>query len=278
MEVKLSLVKRQPWMADEDEFSNIKSKITEVKRLTSKRKDHPYVDEFMKECMVMFAYGTYVSEGEIDPNFSSSETWNLMQNPECELSDGDKSIRRRLVNCMNALKYLQLEPKEPLTVSHIKHMHKMIMHKEKHKNGKDVLVGEYRKTPVFAGFKMFAPVSAIERLMNDALRRYYSSDDDPISVAANLFSDVINIHPFEDGNGRLCRVILSHVLVQSGCSLFPVLLSSFHKRGRRHCIQAVKRYYENPSMLYTMITASLVRVWDNFEQNVQLLEKSGIYG
>ena len=278
MEVKLSLVKRQPWMADEDEFSNIKSKITEVKRLTSKRKDHPYVDEFMKECMVMFAYGTYVSEGEIDPNFSSSETWNLMQNPECELSDGDKSIRRRLVNCMNALKYLQLEPKEPLTVSHIKHIHKMIMHKEKHKNGKDVLVGEYRKTPVFAGFKTFAPVSVIERLMNDALRRYYSSDDDPISVAANLFSDVINIHPFEDGNGRLCRVILSHVLVQSGCSLFPVLLSSFHKRGRRHYIQAVKRYYENPSMLYTMITASLVRVWDNFEQNVQLLEKSGIYG
>ena len=27
-------------------------------------------------------------------------------------------------------------------------------------------------------------------------------------------------------------------------------------------------------MLYTMVAASLVRVWDNFEQNVELLEKS----
>ena len=112
-------------------------------------------------------------------------------------------------------------------------------------------------------------------LMNNALHRYYSSNDDPISAAVKLFADVINIHPFEE-NGRLCRVILSHVLVQGGCSLFPVLLSSFHNRARKHYIQAVRRYYDNPSMLYTMVAASLVRVWDNFEQNVELLEKSGI--
>ena len=115
------------------------------------------------------------------------------------------------------------------------------MHKEKHPNGKDVLIREYRKTPVFAGFKTFAPVSTIEMLMNNALHRYYSSNDDPISAAVKLFAGVINIHPFEDGNGRLCRVMLSHVLVQGGCSLFPILLSSFHNRGRKHYIQAVRK-------------------------------------
>ena len=72
---------------------------------------------------------------------------------------------------------------------------------------KTVLIGEYRKTPAFAGFKMFAPASAIKMLMNNALRRYYSSDDDPISAATKLFADVINIYPFEDGNGRLCQVM-----------------------------------------------------------------------
>ena len=75
-------------------------------------------------------------------------------------------------------------------------------------------------------------------------------------------------------NNRLCQVILSHILMQSGCSLFPVLLNSFHKRGRKHYIRAVKRYYENPLMLYTMVAASLVHVWDNFEQNVELLENN----
>ena len=106
------------------------------------------------------------------------------------------------------------------------------------------------------------------------LHRYYSSDDDPISATVKLFADVINIHPFEDGNGRLCRVILSHVLVQSGCSLFPVLLSSFHKRGRKHYIRAVRRYYDNPLMLYTMVAALLVHVWDNFRAERGTAEKS----
>ena len=148
----------------------------------------------------------------------------------------------------------------------------MCMQLEKHPNGKDVLTGEYRKTPFFAGFETFAPVSVIERLMNDALHRYYNSDGDPIYAAVKLFADVINIHPIEDENGRLCRMILSQMLVQAGLSLFPVLLRSFHKRGRKYYIRVVRRYYDNPSMLYTMVAASLVRVWENFKQNVELLE------
>ena len=67
-----------------------------------------------------------------------------------------------------------------------------------------MLIGEYRKTPAFAGLTIFAPASAIEKLMKDALRRYYSTDNDPIYAATKLFGDMINIHPFEDGNGRLC--------------------------------------------------------------------------
>ena len=34
---------------------------------------------------------------------------------------------------------------------------------------KDVLVGEYRKSPVFAGYHTFAPAGHIERYMEDAL-------------------------------------------------------------------------------------------------------------
>ena len=143
-----------------------------------------------------------------------------------------------------------------------------------------MLIREYRKTPVFASFKMFAPVSAIEMLMNNALNRYYSfndssSNDDLSSAVTKLFARPDQHSPFEDGNGRLCRVILSHVLVQSGCSLFPCTLKLLPQdEDRKHYIRAVRRYYNNPSMLYTMVAASLVHVWDNFEQNVELLEKS----
>ena len=83
-------------------------------------------------------------------------------------------------------------------------------------DGKNVLVGEYRKLPVFPNYEVFPPTDTIGKLVDDALYRYYHPNDptiDPSLASASLFIDLINIHPFEDGNGRLCRMILSHVLI-----------------------------------------------------------------
>ena len=41
-------------MANEDEFSHLKSRITEVKSLTSKYKNNRYVKEFMRAWKVIF--------------------------------------------------------------------------------------------------------------------------------------------------------------------------------------------------------------------------------
>ena len=90
-------------------------------------------------------------------------------------------------------------------------------------------------------------------------------------AATDLFGSIINIHLFEGENERTCFLILAHVLIQIKCCPFPVLLSSFHKRGRWHYIQVIKRYHENPSMLYIMIVRSLIYCWDNFEQNAKML-------
>ena len=114
----------------------------------------------------------------------------------------------------------------------------------------DVLVVEYRKSPIFLSYRIFPPTDTIERLVDDALYLYYHlASHDLILAAARPFKDLINIHPFKGGNRRLCQMILSHVLIDGSCGPFPVLLSSFNKRGRRHYIQAVNRYHENPSML-----------------------------
>ena len=90
-------------------------------------------------------------------------------------------------------------------------------------------------------------------------------------AATNLFGNIINIHPFEDGNGRICRLILAHVLMQMKCCLFPVILSFFHRHGRRYYIRAVKTFDRKSSMLYTMIVRLLIHCWDNFEQNANML-------
>ena len=132
--------------------------------------------------------------------------------------------------------------------------------------------GNIESLSAFAGYHIFVSAGHIERYMEEAIFKFYETKkDDPIMAATNLFGNIINTHPFEDGNGRICHLILAHVLIQMKCCLFPVILSSFHRRGRRHYIRAVKMFDRKPSMLYTMIVKSLVHCWDNFEQNAKML-------
>ena len=166
---------------------------------------------------------------------------------------------------MEAWNYLQKTLDLPLNTEIIKQTDELMMEDEK-----DVLAREYRKSPLFAGYHFFAPAGYIERYMEDTVFRFHETKkDDPIMAATNLFGNIINIHPFEDGNGRIGHLILAHVLMQMKCCLFPVILSSFHRRGRRHYIRAVKMFDRKPSTLYTMILKSLIQCWDNFEQNTK---------
>ena len=139
---------------------------------------------------------------------------------------------------------------------------------------KDVLAEESIKSFAFAGYHIFAPAGDIERKMEDAIFRFLETkEDDLIVVATNLFGYIININPFEDRNGRIFRLIFAHVLIQMKCCLFPVILSSFHRRGRRHYIRAVKMFDRKPSMLYTKIVKSLVHFWNNFDQKSWMLAR-----
>ena len=74
-------------MVDDIEYEHVKNKVNILSELTQKRKNHIYVDEFLKEWNVIFARGTYALEGEID--------------------DKTKDFKRQMDNFMTALKYIK---------------------------------------------------------------------------------------------------------------------------------------------------------------------------
>ena len=168
---------------------------------------------------------------------------------------------------MKAWNYLHKTSDLPLNTETIKQTLKIIM------EGEDILVGEYRKPPAFAGYHIFAPAGYIERYMEDVTFRFHETKKgDSIMAATNLFGNIINVHSFRDGNAGICRLILAHILIQMKCCLFPVILSSFHRRGRRHYIRAVKMFDRRSSVLYTMSVKSLIHSYDNSEQNSIMLD------
>ena len=200
------MLRRQVWMVDNDEFDYIFKNSQRVFGLNDQYENHPYVEEFTKQCNVMFIYGTYALEGEADSKFSLGDIWNLFQEP-----NNTSNFCRQMINCMRAWNYLQKTSDLPLNTEIIRQTHKIMM------DGEDILVGEYRKSPAFAGYHIFAPASHIERYMEDAIFRFHETKkDDPIMAATNLFGNIINIHPFEDGNGRICHLILA-ILIQMKC-------------------------------------------------------------
>ena len=72
-------LRRQAWMTDDDKFDHIVENLQRVLKLNAQYENHPYVEEFTKECSVMFIYGTYLLEGVTDIKFSLGEIWNLLQ-------------------------------------------------------------------------------------------------------------------------------------------------------------------------------------------------------
>ena len=122
----------------------------------------------LQECNVMFVYGTYVLEGEADANFFLGDIWNLIQGDT--LPNNASNFCRQMINCMKAWNYLQKTLDLPLNTEIIRQAHGLMMEDEK-----GFLVGEYRKSPAFAGYRIFAPASHIERYMEDVIFKFYET-------------------------------------------------------------------------------------------------------
>ena len=65
---KMSMLRQQAWM-DDDEFDYIVKNWQRVLELSVQYEDYPYVEEFTKQCNVMFVYGTYALKGRQIQNF-----------------------------------------------------------------------------------------------------------------------------------------------------------------------------------------------------------------
>ena len=120
--------------------------------LSVQYESHQYVEEFTKHCNVVFVYGTYALEGEADSKFSLSDIWNLFQGDHLP----SNNFYRPMINCMKAWNYQQKTSDLSLNTEIIKQKHKIMM------DGEDILAGEYRKSPAFAGYDIFARASHIE--------------------------------------------------------------------------------------------------------------------
>lgn len=161
------------------------------------------------------------------------------------VDDEHTKKRREVLQHFRALVEVQqfALSKKPLTVDVLKQWHKSLM------EGLIDPCGSYRTEGVFAGQKVFPNHDLVPTMMNSYVTQLNSrlvaiagasststhKQKSPWATSAWASHSLVSIHPFADGNGRMCRLLANYVLWFSGFP-FAVPISC----SRKKYIQALR--------------------------------------
>ena len=131
-----------------------------------------------------------------------------------------------------------------ISESDIKNLHKILLVRPFWKEAltsdgqstrREILVGNYKQQPNNVRLQngeifQFASVIDTPILMADLMSWFRNKENEmhPASLAAILHYEFVRIHPFDDGNGRLSRLLMNYVLIRHG--LPPVVIKAEQKK------------------------------------------------
>lgn len=138
--------------------------------------------------------------------------------------------------CLNIVKMEAKDTERPLTETFIRELHKTMLREDYtayNKDGKPYTVhaGIYKTRPnsvktITGELFEYASPEETPALMHDLLEWYKGAEAKqemtPIELAALFHYRYIRIHPFEDGNGRISRLIVNYILAKHGYPMIVV--------------------------------------------------------
>ena len=173
-----------------------------------------------------------------------------------------------------------LSEKVNLEVQDVMNTHHILMEGAVKTDGTRINTGMLRQTNCYSAGTdhIYPPPQILKNGLKKILQCYNDKKQqsvDPVEVAADIFYDFVSLHPFEDGNGRIARLLASHALESTGTP-FAVTIFTPCSRSRRHlyiylsgrAIRKRERDYYNKE-LFTIVASSLAYQWQNFFTFIQ---------
>ncbi len=157
-----------------------------------------------KERMVSFIYNTNAIEGN---TLTLKETASVLEGKKIASKPKDVREVHNMKECVDFI----FKSKKEITEEFILGMHKMEM------NGIMTDAGNYRQVDVKVGNYICPPHEEIPKLMKAFIEWYQSIRDamHAFELAALVHTRFVRIHPFQDGNGRMARLLMNYVLVKN---------------------------------------------------------------
>lgn len=163
--------------------------------------------------LIQSSYASNSIEGN---PLSVGEVTNLILNDRMPANRSEKEV----VNYFSILKQLDMQTRQPFNVSLIRNIHKELL-----TGIDDKIKGQIRNVPIVVGRRQidkqiiikhnppFHDSVPIENALND-LTKWLLATKDPIILSAGIFHhEFVYLHPFVDGNGRVCRLMTALILL-----------------------------------------------------------------
>lgn len=248
-----------------------------------------YIPIFKKRMALSTVFVSNKLEGTMPQGISESETYeildafyeeHLLENvPHSWDVDGESEpagARTQLLNHFKAHQYLCHPDRlsRDLSISDLTEAHRIMMEDSTGMVGKG---GEFRSHNCYAHLHVFPEGNNqnLEDSCTEVIQKYNSAvrnGDCFIESAAYLFYDMVSIHPFSDGNGRICRLLVTYAAMRGGFPFF-IPMSSHHRKARNHYMNAIFEGDRHGKLgqMRSLILTSAHSVMRNYVNNKRLM-------
>ena len=260
----------------------------EKKRLPTSEREAQQLSQYRKEMAIQLVWLTNLLEDTLPKGLSKKKIETMLSDiydradDDCGMWQECTAVVEQpglyyLVQYLRAFKFLCQRSEElhscsfpELTEELVQRVHETMMLGQKNEQGLDIHAGRYRTSTVCAGSHLFPSPKCITEGMMRIIKEYndriYNAHD-PFELASWLHFNIVTLHPFEDGNGRLSRLLWCYSLMRDGLP-FPAVLTTGHKQSQKHLIQCIEHdrnmLTSNHPHLTTLTVISVAQAWKHY--------------
>lgn len=207
-----------------------------------------HLREMQNRALVLEAHHTTHIEGT---QLTLEQSEKLLEGKKIE--DSDPNDEKELINYRDAFDLVSgyLGSNNPVTQVLIRDIHKCLV---RNVRGNSAAPGEYRKIQNYvvnskSGKTIYIPppVFEIQNMMQN-LVDYINKNDElhPVLISGIAQFQLVHIHPFLDGNGRVARLLSTLCLYQKGYDFKKLFtISEFYDRNRIEYYNAIQSVRDN---------------------------------
>lgn len=139
-------------------------------------------------------------------------------------------------NHFRCIDFIINRAEERLTESFVKELHAMLKSGTSDSRHEWFAVGEYKRLPNEVGGKETTPPEEVHQAMQSLLKEYNTKSEKTLENILDMHYRFECIHPFQDGNGRVGRLVMFKECLANGHVPFIITdeLKMFYYRGLQH--------------------------------------------